>query len=169
MFLDSGPPEPERRDSAPRLGRSMRNFSSLRQKECILPAVTVCYNIGTEDGLLTQVSGADELSVRRISHNEKKKLHRIFSLNHLQTPTAGAHSQSFNPPFYLQFDRKSGDFDSVTMAPKSKKSGDNINSRLALVMKSGKGEIAIRHACEYRDRIILTCFCIQSLWDTSRP
>lgn len=51
MFLDSGPPEPERRDSAPRLGRSMRNCSSLRQKECILPAVTVCYNVGTEDGL----------------------------------------------------------------------------------------------------------------------
>lgn len=46
----------------------------------------------------------------------------------------------FNPFFFSQSYRKSRlDFDSVTMAPKSKKSGDNINSRLALVMKSGKG------------------------------
>lgn len=30
-------------------------------------------------------------------------------------------------------------FNRVTMAPKSKKAGDTIASRLALVMKSGKG------------------------------
>lgn len=41
----------ESRLSAPRrLGHSMRMFNSLRHKECILPAVTVCYHAGAEDG-----------------------------------------------------------------------------------------------------------------------
>lgn len=34
---------------------------------------------------------------------------------------------------------------SVTMAPKSKKTGENINARLALVMKSGKGRTLFRY------------------------
>lgn len=79
MFLDSGPPEPERRDSAPRLGRSMRNRSSLRQKEGILPAVTVklqhWYRRRTADSCLR--SGLTLCPA--ISHNEKKTPSDILS------------------------------------------------------------------------------------------
>jgi hypothetical protein len=57
------------------------------------------------------------------------------------------------------------DFQSVTMAPKkAKKTADSINSRLALVMKSGKGT---KVHC-VKEGTIVAEVSVQSLWATSR-
>lgn len=84
----------------------------------------------------------EELSAGESSHTKKLSGNSIVFLitsRHPRQNRPERTSSSSTLLFFSQFDRKSSTSTSVTMAPKSKKSGDNINSRLALVMKSGKG------------------------------
>lgn len=137
----------------------MRNSSSLRHDYVSYGYYyrTLQESYQRRDKLLTQSSGAEELFAGgspTTKEGKKKKFNPIFSFKPSPDNNNGRSApSSFDPPFYSQSDRKSRfDFDSVTMAPKSKKSGDNINSRLALVMKSGKGEIGFKDICEHRVR-----------------
>lgn len=135
----------------------------------VTPKAATVISCLTKIYVLTQTTFGPEKSSPDESHTQKNSLEISFSFSSpdTQRPERIFHSSTHLLLYFSIRSKVAFDFDSVTMAPKSaKKSGDNINSRLALVMKSGKGELdRDMHTDLYR----LISFCSQSLLDTSRP
>lgn len=98
----------------------------------------------------------EKVHPQSLSQTRKSISFDLFDSVNLQPPTAFHSTNSSSTSagahlFNLERQKSSVDFYSVTMAPKKSKTADTINSRLALVMKSGKGtpflEICIFPKC----------------------